>query len=97
MCNGNLLDYLREHPRDELPPSILLWMAIQVCRAMTYLEEHNFIHRYVFHFFSLVLRYWFEFVEVAITECIVSTLQQRFASMPLWLDVFKPPMKIENN
>ncbi|KAL7063620.1 hypothetical protein AAHC03_0573 [Spirometra sp. Aus1] len=45
MCNGNLLDYLRTQPREELPPPVLLSMAVQVCRAMSYLEKHNFIHR----------------------------------------------------
>ncbi|KAM3185505.1 hypothetical protein ACTXT7_006236 [Hymenolepis weldensis] len=45
MCNGNLLDYLRTQPRNELTPPVLLQMAIHVCCAMTYLEEHNFIHR----------------------------------------------------
>lgn len=45
MCNGNLLDYLRSQPREELSPPVLLEMAIQVSRAMTYLEEHNCIHR----------------------------------------------------
>ncbi len=45
MCNGNLLDYLRTQPRDVLSPPVLLQIAIQVGRAMTYLEERNFIHR----------------------------------------------------
>ncbi|CAH8518788.1 unnamed protein product [Schistosoma rodhaini] len=45
MCNGNLLDYLRTHPRTELTPSVLLHMATQVARGMAYLEQHNFIHR----------------------------------------------------
>ncbi|CAH8479621.1 unnamed protein product [Schistosoma turkestanicum] len=45
MCNGNLLDYLRTHPKTELTPSVLLHMATQVARGMAYLEQHNFIHR----------------------------------------------------
>ncbi|KAL3311153.1 hypothetical protein Ciccas_010269, partial [Cichlidogyrus casuarinus] len=45
MCNGNLLDYLRNQPRELLPPSVLLQMATSVAKGMAYLEERNFIHR----------------------------------------------------
>ena len=44
---GNLLEYLRQADKNELPAQTLLYMASQVALAMKYLESRNFIHRYV--------------------------------------------------
>eukprot|EP00049_Salpingoeca_infusionum_P023142 m.10570 g.10570 ORF g.10570 m.10570 type:complete len:654 (+) comp5587_c0_seq1:251-2212(+) len=45
MCNGCLLDYLRENPKMIDSPEILHYMSVQVASAMVFLEEHGFIHR----------------------------------------------------
>ncbi|EDV25126.1 uncharacterized protein TRIADDRAFT_24853, partial [Trichoplax adhaerens] len=51
MSRGCLLDYLREHFSSTTALSsqqtveVLLNMALQICSAMLYLEENNFIHR----------------------------------------------------
>ncbi|KAI5629868.1 tyrosine-protein kinase BTK, partial [Silurus asotus] len=44
MSNGCLLEYLRHHGK-ELQPQRLLSMCLDVCEAMAYLEEKQFIHR----------------------------------------------------
>ncbi|KAI5088857.1 tyrosine-protein kinase BTK, partial [Silurus meridionalis] len=44
MSNGCLLEYLRHHGK-ELQPQRLLTMCLDVCEAMAYLEEKQFIHR----------------------------------------------------
>jgi len=42
---GNLLEYLRQADKNELPAQTLLYIASQVALAMKYLEAKNFIHR----------------------------------------------------
>ncbi|XP_034155524.2 cytoplasmic tyrosine-protein kinase BMX isoform X1 [Pangasianodon hypophthalmus] len=44
MSNGCLLEYLRHHGK-ELKPQRLLTMCLDVCEAMAYLEDQQFIHR----------------------------------------------------
>ena len=45
MEEGNLLDYLRDpEKRKDLDAPMLMYFAIQVASAMTYLEEIKFIH-----------------------------------------------------
>ncbi|KJE92389.1 protein tyrosine kinase tec [Capsaspora owczarzaki ATCC 30864] len=43
LMDRSLLDHLRGNPN--LPLVITLYMAVQVCSAMEYLEQRNFIHR----------------------------------------------------
>lgn len=45
MRHGSLFNYLRRTSPDQLGPSVLLDMCIQVCKGMAYLERHNYIHR----------------------------------------------------
>ena len=42
---GNLLEYLRQADKADLPATTLLYMASQVAAAMNYLESKGFIHR----------------------------------------------------
>ncbi|XP_027024533.2 cytoplasmic tyrosine-protein kinase BMX isoform X1 [Tachysurus fulvidraco] len=44
MSNGCLQEYLRHHGK-ELQPQRLLSMCLDVCEAMAYLEDQQFIHR----------------------------------------------------
>ncbi|XP_076880183.1 cytoplasmic tyrosine-protein kinase BMX-like [Brachyhypopomus gauderio] len=44
MSNGCLLDYLRAKGKELTPPT-LLHMCVDVCEAMAYLEDQQFIHR----------------------------------------------------
>ncbi|XP_072527200.1 cytoplasmic tyrosine-protein kinase BMX-like isoform X2 [Salminus brasiliensis] len=44
MSNGCLLDYLKGHGKELQPPQ-LLNMCLDVCEAMSYLEDQQFIHR----------------------------------------------------
>uniref|UniRef100_A0AAR2L100 Tyrosine-protein kinase n=1 Tax=Pygocentrus nattereri TaxID=42514 RepID=A0AAR2L100_PYGNA len=44
MSNGCLLDYLKSHGKELQPPQ-LLNMCLDVCEAMAYLEDQQFIHR----------------------------------------------------
>ena len=45
MPNGNLLDFLRNRNKSDLTHTVLMYFAIQIASAMTYLESKNFIHR----------------------------------------------------
>ena len=45
MSQGNLLDFLRGSNKEDLGPTVLLYMATQIASGMAYLEEKQFIHR----------------------------------------------------
>ena len=46
MTNGNLADYLRGPEGKDIETVTLIYMAQQVCSAMSYLASKNIIHRY---------------------------------------------------
>ena len=45
MSNGNLADYLRGPEGKDIETATLIYMAQQVCSAMSYLASKNIIHR----------------------------------------------------
>ena len=46
MINGNMANYLRGPEGKDIETTTLIYMAQQVCSAMSYLASKNIIHRY---------------------------------------------------
>ncbi|KAG9508971.1 Tyrosine-protein kinase Abl, partial [Fragariocoptes setiger] len=45
MTKGNLLDYLRNCDHEQVDGFVLMYMATQICSAMSYMESMSYIHR----------------------------------------------------